>query len=226
LYRATVIRQHVAMRSILGHDIASVASRLDNSSLHIWLLGYQRSQQRQPLHALLGAYLGLPADAVALEEGEHGRPGLAPPWDQLLQFNWSHSAGKAIVAVARDIVPGIDIERIRPRLKAMQLAERFFHPEETAALQALEESRREHAFLQLWTAKEAILKALGHGVSFGLHRLRLSVGSTSPNLLWLDGEDAAQWQLRSLEIDSDHIAKVAWRGPARAVDIWTLAESG
>jgi 4'-phosphopantetheinyl transferase len=214
------------MRTISGHDVASIASRLDNGSMHIWLLGYHRSRQRQPLCALLGVYLGLPADAVVLVEGEHGRPELAPPWNGFLQFNWSHSVDRAVIAVARDVAPGIDIERIRPRPRALRLAERFFHPEEIAVLHTLDEPQRERAFLQLWTGKEAVLKALGRGVAFGLHRLQLSVTSGSPSLLWLDGDDVARWQLHNPEVGNDLVASVAWRGPPRTIGIWTLAESG
>jgi 4'-phosphopantetheinyl transferase len=226
LYQAAAIRQHVSMRTTLGHDVASIASSLGDNAVHIWLLNYERSRQRQPLRKLLGTYLGLPEQAVSLIDGEHGRPDLAPPWNQFLQFNWSHTVDKAIIAVARGITPGVDIERIRPRPRAMPLAERFFHPEEIAALRALGKSERELAFLQLWTGKEAILKALGRGVAFGLHRLHLDVTTSPSGLLWLDGEDATQWQLQSLETDNDHIANVAWRGASRDIDIWTLAESG
>ncbi|QAU24571.1 4'-phosphopantetheinyl transferase superfamily protein [Dyella sp. M7H15-1] len=214
------------MHTSLGHDVASIASNLGDGGIHIWLIDYHRSQQRRPLQALLGVYLSLPAEAVILIDGEHGRPDLAPPWNQVLQFNWSHSVDKAIIAITRHVAPGIDIECIRPRPRAMQLAERFFHPEEVAALQALDKHRREIAFLQLWTSKEAVLKALGRGVTFGLHRLHLSVASESPDLLWLDGDDATQWQLHCLKIDCDHVASLAWRGPSLAVDIWTLAENG
>lgn len=214
------------MRTTLGHDVAGIATSLDKSGLHIWRFAYHRSQRREPLRALLGIYLGLSTEAVVLIEGEHGRPDLAAPWNQFLQFNWSHTGDIAIVAITRDVVLGIDIERIRRQPRVMPLAERYFHPEETAALRALDESRREQAFLELWTSKEAILKALGRGVAFGLHRLRLSVAVEPSRLLWLDGDDASQWQLQRLDLDDDHIASVAWRGPPRTVDIWTLAESG
>lgn len=212
------------MRTTFGHDVAGIAAGLDMDTIHVWLLNYRRSEQREPLCALLGIYLGLAADAIELVDGEYGRPELAAPWNQLLNFNWSHSADKAIVVVARGIAPGIDIERIRPRPRAMQLAERFFHPEETAALIALDEQQREHAFLQLWTAKEAVLKALGRGVAFGLHRLRLTVAPVLPGLLWLDGEDPAQWQLHRVDVASDYIASVAWRGTPRTIHRWTLAD--
>jgi 4'-phosphopantetheinyl transferase len=226
LCRAAAIRQHERMRTTLGHDVASIASALDNDTIHVWLLPYQRSMQRHPLRALLGVYLGLPVDAVVLVNGEHGRPELVAPWNQLLQFNWSHSGDKAVIAVARGVVPGIDIEQIRPRPRAMQLARRFFHPDEVAALAALDTAELECRFLELWTGKEAVLKALGRGVAFGLHRLLLKVSRGESGLLWLDEGDAKTWQLKRLAVDADYVASLAWRGSSRTVDIRTLAESG
>ncbi|RUL75366.1 4'-phosphopantetheinyl transferase family protein [Dyella choica] len=214
------------MRTSLGQDVAGIAAGLGKDQIHVWRLGYDRDHRRAPLCALLGSYLGLPASAVTLVEGEHGRPELAEPWGRQLQFNWSHTGKAALVAIARDCSPGVDIERLRPRPRAMQLAERYFHPEETVALAKLDESQREQAFLQLWTAKEAVLKAMGRGIAFGLERLRLAVAPASPGLLWLDGDDATQWQLHPLSPDIGHVASVAWRGSARELACWTLADSG
>lgn len=174
---------------------------------------------------MLSIYLGVPAASISLEDGEHGRPELAEPLHQILQFNWSHSGDAALIAVARDVAPGIDIERLRPRAHAMQLAERFFHPEETAALAALNAAEQEPAFLQLWTGKEAVLKAMGRGIAFGLDRLRLTVMPMQPSVLWVDGDDPAQWQLHTLPAGADHVASVAWRGPDRVIANWTLADS-
>jgi 4'-phosphopantetheinyl transferase len=212
------------MRTTLGHDVASIAAGLNNDDIHVWLLDYRRELQREPLKALLGVYLGLPVDAVVLSNDEHGRPELAAPWNTLLQFNWSHSAGKAIIAVARGITPGIDIERVYARPRALDIADRFFHPKETAALVALDESQREHAFLQLWTGKEAVVKALGRGIAFGLQRFCVSVPPAPAQLLWLDGEDAARWQLCALDTGAQQVASLAWRGQPRRVAMWTLAE--
>jgi 4'-phosphopantetheinyl transferase len=213
------------MRTTLGHDVAGIAGRLNNDVIHVWLLDYRRELQREPLKALLGVYLGLPAESVILRNDEHGRPELAAPWNALLQFNWSHCAGKALIAVARGITPGIDIERVYVRPRALDIAERFFHPEETAALTALNESQRELAFLQLWTGKEAVVKALGRGIAFGLQRFCVSVPPAPARLLWLDGEEAAQWQLHALDTGAQHVASLAWRGPSRSIAMWTLAEA-
>jgi len=213
------------MRTTLGHDVASIAAGLSDDAIHVWLLDYRRELQREPLKALLGVYLGLSAESVVLRNDEHGRPELVAPWNALLQFNWSHSTGKAIIAVARGITPGIDIERVYSRARALDIAERFFHPEEAAALTRLDESQRERAFLQLWTGKEAVVKALGRGIAFGLQRFCLAVLPTPPQLLWLDGDDASTWQVHPIDIDADHVASLAWRGTPRTVTMWTLADT-
>lgn len=223
LYPAAAFRQHVGMRNTLGYDVAGIAAGLNMDNIHVWLLNYRREQQRAPLRALLGAYLGLSPDDVVLVDDEHGRPELTAPWNRLLQFNWSHSVDKAIIVVARGVTPGIDIERIRPRPRAMQLAERFFHREEAAALAAADDLLRERMFLELWTGKEAVLKALGRGLAFGLNRLQLTVEPVA-RLHWLDGDDASQWQLHRFDPDTDHVASVAWRGSSRSIDMWTLAD--
>lgn len=226
LSRAAAFRQHARMRTKQGQEVAGIAAGLGQGQLHLWRLRYDRALRRGQLRAVLGAYLGLPADAVVLVEGEHGRPELAEPLDRSLQFNWSHSGDAALIALARGCVPGVDIEQLRPRPRAMQLAERFFHPEEVAALLALDPSDQERAFLQLWTSKEATLKAMGRGIAFGLGRLRLAVAPALPRLLWLDGDDASLWQLHALAVVEGYVASVAWRGAAREIGYWTLADGG
>ena len=63
---------------------------------------------------------------------------------------------------------GIDIEKLRPVTDALRLSERFLCASEAAYLASLTEARREEAFFRLWTIKEASLKAVGHGLGFGL----------------------------------------------------------
>ena len=65
-------------------------------------------------------------------------------------------------------------------------------------LAALPAAERSTAFLELWTAKEAVLKATGRGIAFGLHRLQVT--REPPRLTWLDGDDANAWQLQRLQM--------------------------
>jgi 4'-phosphopantetheinyl transferase len=212
------------MRTTDGQTPTKVAEQLRDDEIHVWRLGYRRTLGRAPLRALLGAYLVLPAEAVTLVDGPHGRPALAAPHDALA-FNWSHSGDQAMLAVARGIVPGIDLESLRERPRALEIAQNYFCAEEAAALAALDVRERDAAFLALWTAKEAVLKAIGRGLAFGLERLRLAVPPAPPALLWLDGDDAAAWQLQRVATDATHVATLAWRGAPRQIRSWTLADA-
>jgi len=187
---------------------------LDDDVVHVWHFPYARAQGRTPLLEILARYVGSTTDEVRLVAGEHGRPRIADAPATTLDFNWSHCADRAAVALARGLAPGIDIERLDERANALRLAQRYFHPAETAALAALPAEERAHAFLELWTAKEALLKALGRGLAFGLHRLQMS-GGPLPRLLAFEGEDPAAWQLQRLPLGDAHVAALAWRGGPR-----------
>jgi len=186
-------------------------------------MAYDHHQGRAPFQAVLAAYLGLAAAEVQLEVGEFGRPRLAGANAAGLHFNWSHSGDQALCAVARGIEPGVDLERLRPRPRALEIAQRYFSHEETAALAALQPERRDAAFLQLWTAKEAVLKATGRGIAFGLHRLGIADEDERLALRFLDGDLPAQWQLHRLALDAAHVGSIAWRGGPRTLQLRTLA---
>jgi 4'-phosphopantetheinyl transferase len=157
--------------------------------------------------------------------GEHGKPQLPPPFSTL-GFNWSHSGERALFAIGRGVEGfevGVDIERIRARPRALELAARFFAPAETAALSALPVGKQLHAFLRLWTAKEAVLKAHGGGISYGLHRVEFALGNTSVEPVAFDGEiaPASAWCVEALDLGTDCFAAVAWRGAGRTVRVFT-----
>ncbi|MFC4525616.1 4'-phosphopantetheinyl transferase family protein [Dyella halodurans] len=204
---------------------AKVAERLGDDEIHVWRLAYDHHQGRAPLLAMLGAYLGLPAEAVQLEESDHGRPHLAPAHHHgAFAFNWSHSSDQALIAIARGIVPGVDLERLRAHPRALPIARRYFGPEESASLETLTDGQRDRAFLELWTAKEAVLKALGRGLAFGLHRLSIGGLPEAPVLGRLEGHEADQWQLHRLALDEHHVGALAWQGGPRRIRLWTLAD--
>ena len=209
-----------------GQTPAKVAERLGDDEIHVWRLVYDRHQGRAPLLAMLGAYLGLPAAQVRLEASAHGRPELAGGEHGRLAFNWSHSHDQALIALAQGITPGIDLEWLRPHPKALVIARRYFSPDEAARLAALPTPQRERAFLELWTAKEAVLKALGRGLAFGPHRLSIAGSSEEPVLGRLEGYAAEQWQLHRLPLGDAHVGALAWHGGPRRIRLWTLAGAG
>jgi 4'-phosphopantetheinyl transferase len=191
--------------------------------VHVWRLRYDRAQGRAPLRAVLAAYLGVPPARVELAAGPHGRPVLAAGLDDALGFNWSHSGAQAFLAVARGLAPGIDLERVRPRPHALEIARRYFAPAEADWLAALPDAARDAASLRLWTAKEAVLKALGRGLAFGLHRLEIGLDDGTPRLRRLESQRPADWQLHAVPADDGHVAALAWHGGPRRIVLRPLA---
>jgi 4'-phosphopantetheinyl transferase len=162
------------------------------------------------LRAWLGERLDrAPAD-IAIARDARGRPWLD---DARIDVSWSHSGDALLVALGRGLRVGVDIERVRPRPRALRLAERFFAAEESSWLRALPPGAQERAFLRLWCAKEAVLKAHGHGLSFGLHKLVFSGTRAALRLLRCDaalGAPAA-WSLREWAPAEGYLAALAWR---------------
>jgi 4'-phosphopantetheinyl transferase len=203
--------------------LAKLAEHLRDDEIHVWRLAYQPQQRRAPLRQVLGVYLGVNERHVMLTHGEYGRPALAPTHDQSLGFNWTHSGSHALIAIGRGIAPGIDIERLRSRPRALEIAARYFSQDEAAVLAALPDSARTTAFLELWTAKEAVLKALGRGLAFGLDRLSVARHAGQLTLDRLEGDDVAAWQLQRLPVEETLIGALAWRGDPRQIRLGTLA---
>lgn len=80
-----------------------------------------------------------------------------------LHFNLSHSGALALIAVAHGRQVGVDVEQMRPIRDLEGVADRICTPEERALLTSCEPSRRQGAFLALWTRKEALAKLTGEG---------------------------------------------------------------
>lgn len=98
----------------------------------------------------------------------HGRPELSPEhqWPEL-QFNIAHTAAVVVLAVTAGAAVGVDVETSRRRADTVAL-ERYFAPTERAALEALPAAARRRRFFELWTLKEAYLKARGLGLRLPL----------------------------------------------------------
>jgi len=111
-----------------GLSPAHLATELGEDDIHVWRLAYDHHEGRAPLLAMLGAYLGVPPADVQLEASEHGRPALAGHQQERFSFNWSHSHDQALIAIARGVLPGIDLERLRAHPKAVPIARRYFSP--------------------------------------------------------------------------------------------------
>ncbi|MDF1563114.1 MAG: 4'-phosphopantetheinyl transferase superfamily protein [Deltaproteobacteria bacterium] len=119
---------------------------------------------RALLRLTLAERLGEPAAALAFEEGERGRPGLIGAPEGAPSFNLSHTQGLLVLALApAQSSVGVDLEYTPRRLELDRLARRHFTEAEHAAMLALPEEVQRERFFELWTLKEAYMKARGLG---------------------------------------------------------------
>jgi len=133
-------------------------------------------------HALLRRVLTvhgtLPPAQWVFAEDAHGKPFLAP--DQLaVEFNLAHTNGLVACVLTNAGPVGVDVESVERAVNADEIAERYFSPAEIHALRATAGVERQARFIELWTLKEAYLKAIGAGLSNPLNDFGFDLNGTS-----------------------------------------------
>ena len=113
---------------------------------------------RGRLRQQLGARLGMRPEAVEFAYGANGKPCLK---HNRWHFNVSHCDDVALFAFSKSSAVGVDVEAIRPIREADAIAAQFFSPFERLACEIDDPL----GFLRCWTRKEALVKALGDGLS-------------------------------------------------------------
>jgi 4'-phosphopantetheinyl transferase len=168
---------------------------------------------RSVLRSILSDYLGIPGAEIRFEYLKGGKPRVVVGQNPGgLQFNVSHSAKVALIAVGSEHQLGVDIEKIRGDVDDVELAERFFSVRERNELRALPNHLRLAGFFACWTRKEAFLKATGDGLSFPLTDFSVTTHPDSePRLEEIKGdvEVGDQWLLADVDVGNPFRATVA-----------------
>jgi 4'-phosphopantetheinyl transferase len=135
------------------------------------------------LRMAIGELLGVAPGTVELLERPGNAPALVSPERPRLGLSISHSGPWVACAVSLESPVGLDIERIDPARDLVALAEQAFGTEAAAALAALDETARLHAFYRQWCRHEAHIK-LGregaHDHCFALPGVALVLSSPRP----------------------------------------------
>ena len=163
------------------------------------------------LRSILAMYLDVAAAEVPLETAPSGKPQLAESAVGDLRFNLAHSGELALVAVTRGGEIGVDVERLRPVEHWQEIASRYFHPTETAAIGAAA-AQVPINFFRCWTRKEAVLKAIGVGIIFPLDLFRVPMEADIAG--WIDvpphaSNAAARYWLASVGPCKGYVGAVA-----------------
>jgi 4'-phosphopantetheinyl transferase len=165
------------------------------------------------IRLVLSRYADLPPHAWRFEAAAFGKPSIiaeqagTPP----LTFNLTHTRGLVACAVARGTVIGIDAEGLEARADASEIAPHCFAPSELRQLDACGPEEYTTRFFELWTLKEAYIKAVGGGLSMPLDAFSLSFDSR--HLHFAGPDDAAAWQFVLAAPAPDSRVSIAIRRP-------------
>jgi 4'-phosphopantetheinyl transferase len=138
---------------------------------------------RGALRLILSQYTQIDADQLIFEYGSKNKPALAESHgDQRVSFNLSHSHDLALIAVAQSPRRiGVDVEKIRDLNRRKNIIERYFSKSEQEEYNTLPDSQQLLAFFNLWSRKEAFVKAWGESIgSMKMDQLDVSFAPGAP----------------------------------------------
>jgi 4'-phosphopantetheinyl transferase len=170
------------------------------------------------LRAILGKYGDVPPERLRFSYGPNGKPELIAPGEAArrtggaLHFNLAHSEEVGVLAVTQTGPVGVDVEQVRRLPEFKELVGQFFSVREAAEFSRLPWEQQPTAFFNLWTRKEAMLKAMGEGIAHSLDRVEVSFlpGEPARVLSIPAGQWAGcEWSLVELAISPAYTAALA-----------------
>ena len=174
---------------------------------------------RAALRAVLCDRLGCDNEQLTFGAWEFGKPvailhGEVAP----VSFNVSHSGSHGLIAYAPEGRLGVDVEERGERKGLDGLIAAALTPDEQAELFAsADEQQKLHGFLRAWTIKEAVIKAVGLGISMSMSDLETPQTmrrGASGGVFELRQSPGVRWRLEDLGTD-DFAAAVAHEVGAR-----------
>lgn len=164
------------------------------------------------MREVLSRHLGTEPQELRFTRAEFGKPIVK---DSTLRFNFSDTKDAVLIAVTREQEIGVDLETMTRTVDHRAVSEHYFTPEEVGDISRATDDKRR--FLELWTRKEAVLKASGVGIMEDLRVLRVN---DSTNRMLIAHEEflrlaAPEYQVRTWHLGEHHIISLASGSRAR-----------
>lgn len=175
------------------------------------------------LRQLLAGYLSMEASELRFQYTPLGKPYILR--DYGLDFNVSHSSSLALFGFTIGRMIGIDIEFMSVNIEFASMVKQFFSPYEIKTLFSLPVSQQAEAFYMCWTRKEALIKAIGIGLSLPLDQFDVTLIPDEPaeilDIRW-NHMDKNKWSMLSLSPASRFIGALVIEGETDCVHrfIW------
>ncbi|WP_321492446.1 4'-phosphopantetheinyl transferase superfamily protein [uncultured Desulfobacter sp.] len=160
---------------------------------------------------LLSRVTGLNPKMLCFSVNEYGKPFLAG-WPDI-HFNLSHSHGAAVCALCRGTAVGVDLEDVERRM-ALSVAKRFFCTCEAELVSQVPDAEKRKLFFDIWTLKEAYVKAVGRGLTLALDSFYFNAGEPVVQITFSDtGRIDPLWQFFQWRPEPGKIVAAAVRSP-------------
>jgi 4'-phosphopantetheinyl transferase len=173
---------------------------------------------RGVLRELLARYLGHQASEIEFNYQPLGKPELLHN-PRNLQFNLSHSGSVALYGLTLEHEIGVDIEIIKA-CDELELAQRFFTETEYQSLLGLPPHERQQGFFQIWTQKEAFIKALGKGLAY-LNQFSVTAEGPGQIITCPESEGSStDWTLQTFSYQNGYKAAFATRQKLNKIHYW------
>ncbi len=166
------------------------------------------------LRCILSYYLSMEPELIEFSYTEHGKPFIA---DSDVEFNLSHSSDMAVYAIAKKILIGVDIEKIKSTYED-GVAKRYFSEKEYAELNEVPFALKTKAFYQIWASKEAVIKAMGLGISYSLNSFSVPV-KASQKVFELQLEHT-KWSLQTFTAHPEYASAFVTQQTVEKVIYW------
>ncbi|GAA3403017.1 4'-phosphopantetheinyl transferase superfamily protein [Pseudarthrobacter polychromogenes] len=154
---------------------------------------------RSLLRRTVGHLLGCAPEHVRVElsAGTRGKP-LLPGTDW--EVSLSHSGPWVGLAITKGTAIGLDIEVVNEDWDPLPVTPMVLTPDEQRELLDIESSDRPWLFTRLWTRKEAVMKAIGKGLSPELSRTQVSTPYGTPVVCALPPSLQSQPPIRLVDL--------------------------
>ena len=174
------------------------------------------------LRHLISNYIACEPADICFEYGPFGKPSLVRGEPDSISFNLSHSESLAVFGFARGLELGVDVERVDRKIDVELLASQFFAEGEIADINARPLDQKCARFFEIWTRKEALIKAQGKGLT-ALCEFDVSICRSTPvNSFRSPSNLTAGWAVRQFIPAPRFVAALAVSGGAYRATSWDV----
>ncbi|UVM49091.1 MULTISPECIES: 4'-phosphopantetheinyl transferase family protein [unclassified Pseudomonas] len=170
---------------------------------------------RAALRILLSEKLGKPPGQISFTVDAYGRPSVKniPCCEAefpFLDFNVSHSGEYGLIALSMKRRVGVDIQQ-HTKLDWREVAAVTLSTDESAHIDQLDAPNQLATFYDYWSTKEALLKCVGVGISYGMKRISVHPRSQR-SVKWLHPNNGVTRCYAAAPVDApkNYAAQLAW----------------